>query len=248
VPRREQFTIPQATEQYLELIKLLPTEFVGSPARLVPLAQLLCSEMGASFAARGLACPPWRQAKSLLSKWLPAKVRLWLHGGGYHMQCCAHSAARALSWYCLLQTAVPSTHLQCAVLPQKSPRSFAPVPAAGARRGRGQQLCQARLCVGGLRRLSSVACISAEQRRLALRALHEPLRGDAQPARCAWPGRAGLAIRAGGCGGRLCGGRAPAARSEPLAAVGLHGRARRAPSLTRLALQDPLTLGAQCCL
>lgn len=68
--------IPQATEQYQELIKLLPAEFVGSPARLVPLAQLLCTEMGAAFAARALTCPPWRQAKSLLSKWLPAKARI----------------------------------------------------------------------------------------------------------------------------------------------------------------------------
>ena len=73
---REQFVIPQATEQYQELIKLLPAEFVGSPARLVPLAQLLCAEMGAAFAARALTCPPWRQAKSLLSKWLPAKARI----------------------------------------------------------------------------------------------------------------------------------------------------------------------------
>ncbi|KAK9832065.1 hypothetical protein WJX81_003548 [Elliptochloris bilobata] len=72
---REQFTIPQATEHYQELIRMLPAEFVGSPARLVPLAQLLCAEMGASFLSRGLTCPPWRQAKSLLSKWLPSKVR-----------------------------------------------------------------------------------------------------------------------------------------------------------------------------
>lgn len=44
-------------------------------AGLVPLVQLLCNEMGHAFEARGIACPPWRQAKAMLSKWLPAKVR-----------------------------------------------------------------------------------------------------------------------------------------------------------------------------
>ena len=44
-------------------------------AGLVPLVQLLCNEMCHAFEARGMACPPWRQAKAMLSKWLPAKVR-----------------------------------------------------------------------------------------------------------------------------------------------------------------------------
>ena len=43
-------------------------------AGLVPLVQLLCAEMGHAFEARSMACPPWRQAKAMLSKWLPAKV------------------------------------------------------------------------------------------------------------------------------------------------------------------------------
>lgn len=72
--RREQFAIPQATEHYQELVRMLPTEFVGTPACLVPLVQLMCAEMGASFSTRGLTCPPWRHAKSLLSKWLPSKA------------------------------------------------------------------------------------------------------------------------------------------------------------------------------
>lgn len=54
---------------------MLPAEFVGTPACLVPLVQLMCAEMGASFSTRGLTCPPWRHAKSLLSKWLPSKAR-----------------------------------------------------------------------------------------------------------------------------------------------------------------------------
>ena len=53
---------------------MLPAEFVGTSACLVPLVQLMCAEMGASFSSRGLTCPPWRHAKSLLSKWLPSKA------------------------------------------------------------------------------------------------------------------------------------------------------------------------------
>ena len=44
-------------------------------AGLVPLVQLLCAEMEHAFEARSMTCPPWRQAKAMLSKWRPAKVR-----------------------------------------------------------------------------------------------------------------------------------------------------------------------------
>ena len=27
------------------------------------------------FEARAMTCPPWRQAKAMLSKWLPTRVR-----------------------------------------------------------------------------------------------------------------------------------------------------------------------------
>ncbi|EIE20451.1 hypothetical protein COCSUDRAFT_57601 [Coccomyxa subellipsoidea C-169] len=72
---RDQFHIPQPTPAYEELMRLLPAEYVGTSARLVPLVQLLCEEMGAAFEARAMTCPPWRQAKAMLSKWLPTKVR-----------------------------------------------------------------------------------------------------------------------------------------------------------------------------
>ena len=126
--RREQFSIPQATPAYEEMVQQLPTEFVGPAsskltalvtpcqqhsasalelepchrpschrwcannvaermcctpepescwvctAGLVPLVQLLCVEMGHAFEMRSMTCPPWRQAKAMLSKWLPAKV------------------------------------------------------------------------------------------------------------------------------------------------------------------------------
>lgn len=71
---RDQFHIPQPTQAYEELMRQLPGEFVGTAARLVPLVQLLCEEMSAAFEARAMTCPPWRQAKAMLSKWLPTKV------------------------------------------------------------------------------------------------------------------------------------------------------------------------------
>ena len=37
-------------------------------------AQLLCKEMAGAFEARAMTLPPWRQARAMLSKWLPAKV------------------------------------------------------------------------------------------------------------------------------------------------------------------------------
>ena len=37
--------------------------------------RLVSGEMGAQFAERGTVTPPWRSVKSLLSKWLPTKVR-----------------------------------------------------------------------------------------------------------------------------------------------------------------------------
>ena len=37
-------------------------------------AQLLCKEMAGAFEARSMTLPPWRQARAMLSKWLPAKV------------------------------------------------------------------------------------------------------------------------------------------------------------------------------
>ena len=54
------------------------TDELHADAGLVPLVQLLCAEMGHAFEARAMTCPPWRQAKAMLSKWLPAKVGLLL--------------------------------------------------------------------------------------------------------------------------------------------------------------------------
>jgi hypothetical protein len=47
--------------------------FVGTISRLIPLVQLVCMDLSASFRARGLTLPPWRQVQSMMSKWLPAR-------------------------------------------------------------------------------------------------------------------------------------------------------------------------------
>jgi len=72
---KEQFEIPQPSAAYAALLDLLPTEFVGTSSRLVPLVQCLCAEMVASFEANGLTLPPWRRSQSMLTKWLPSRSR-----------------------------------------------------------------------------------------------------------------------------------------------------------------------------
>lgn len=70
---KEHFLIPHPSAAYEDLLSLLPEEFVGTRARLVPLVEALCEEMAASFESRGLALPPWRRAKAVASKWLPER-------------------------------------------------------------------------------------------------------------------------------------------------------------------------------
>ena len=77
---KDQFRISQHTHQYQQLLDCLPDVFVGSAMRLTPLIQLLCTEMAVSFKERGFTCPPWRQPRSMISKWLPAKSQDTLIG------------------------------------------------------------------------------------------------------------------------------------------------------------------------
>ena len=68
--------MPQASGWYREVLNAVPAVYAGSAARLAAIVRLVCAEMGAAFAERGTVTPPWRSAQSLLSKWLPSKVRL----------------------------------------------------------------------------------------------------------------------------------------------------------------------------
>lgn len=104
---REQFEISHATPRYTGLLNLLPLVMVGTAAQLAPLVQLLCSEMSLAFEEWGLSLPPWRQSKSLLSKWLPSKAR------DYDLS--PYSSPRAASpeppFPLAISTAAPGAHM-----------------------------------------------------------------------------------------------------------------------------------------
>lgn len=70
---KEQFSICQQTQQYQQLLKQLPQVFVGSASRLLPMVELMCTEIALSFKESGFTCPPWRHAKSMSSKWFPTR-------------------------------------------------------------------------------------------------------------------------------------------------------------------------------
>ncbi|GAB4817681.1 hypothetical protein N2152v2_004727 [Parachlorella kessleri] len=72
---KAQFQISHSTPRYDGLLSLVPGVLVSTAAMLAPLVQLLCAEMQLAFEEHGLSLPPWRQAKSMLSKWLPQKSR-----------------------------------------------------------------------------------------------------------------------------------------------------------------------------
>lgn len=72
---REQFLISHPTAEYSELLLNVPDVFVGTSARLVPVVQVLCSEMADSFDQMGLTLPPWRRTQSMLSKWMPVRAK-----------------------------------------------------------------------------------------------------------------------------------------------------------------------------
>lgn len=72
---QDHFTIPHHTARYMGLLSLLPTTLVATPNQLKQLVDLLCAEMHIAFEQCGFSLPPWRQAKSLLSKWLPSKAK-----------------------------------------------------------------------------------------------------------------------------------------------------------------------------
>ena len=70
---KDQFKISQHTQQYQQTLNCLPEVFIGSPLRLAPLVDFMCTELAAAFKEQGVTCPPWRQPRSMISKWLPAK-------------------------------------------------------------------------------------------------------------------------------------------------------------------------------
>eukprot|EP00890_Picochlorum_soloecismus_P005498 jgi/Picsp_1/594/NSC_00591-R1_protein len=71
---KDHFTISHPTERYAGVMNVVPEEIVAPASAIKPLVQLLCYEISLAFDTQGLSLPPWRHPKSLLSKWLPAKL------------------------------------------------------------------------------------------------------------------------------------------------------------------------------
>ena len=66
---REHFSIASATPAYRRLLGAAPGEFAGSVSRLAAIVELLSEGVKRAFAEQGLPLPPWRRAKSVMSKW-----------------------------------------------------------------------------------------------------------------------------------------------------------------------------------
>ena len=66
---RENFSIASATPAYERLLAAAPGEFAGSVSRLAAIVELLSEGVKRAFAEQGLPLPPWRRAKSVMSKW-----------------------------------------------------------------------------------------------------------------------------------------------------------------------------------
>lgn len=72
---KDHFTISHPTERYAGVMNMVPEVIVAPASAIKPLVQLLCYEISLAFDTQGLSLPPWRHPKSLLSKWLPAKLQ-----------------------------------------------------------------------------------------------------------------------------------------------------------------------------
>mmetsp|Transcript_34273 Transcript_34273/g.108620 ORF Transcript_34273/g.108620 Transcript_34273/m.108620 type:complete len:280 (+) Transcript_34273:74-913(+) len=66
---RNQFTIARPTNEYEQLVNLVPHEFVGTMDRLSEVVEFLSRRLQESFKVVGMACPPWRERQALMSKW-----------------------------------------------------------------------------------------------------------------------------------------------------------------------------------
>jgi len=66
---RAEFEIVRPTSQYQRLLDAVPQEFVGTAFQLAAIVEFMSERMGESFRRGGMSPPPWRQARSMLSKW-----------------------------------------------------------------------------------------------------------------------------------------------------------------------------------
>lgn len=71
---RDHFTIPHRSARYQEVLPLVPQVVVVQPSSLEPLVGAICRELQRAFASAGQDLPPWRQPRSVLSKWVPKQA------------------------------------------------------------------------------------------------------------------------------------------------------------------------------
>lgn len=69
---REQFVIASPTAAYSRVLEALPEVFVGTPAALKSIADIMASEISTSFSLKKMPIPPWRRVHALYSKWFPS--------------------------------------------------------------------------------------------------------------------------------------------------------------------------------
>ena len=66
---REQFEIPRASARYEEVMRVVPSTFVGPMSHMMCGAVTVCREMERSFRDIGMVVPPWRKTKNVLNRW-----------------------------------------------------------------------------------------------------------------------------------------------------------------------------------
>ncbi|GMH33216.1 hypothetical protein BSKO_01050 [Bryopsis sp. KO-2023] len=70
------FMVPVMTDRYKSVMSKLPDTFVGGRAQLKSLLVLMCEEMERVFKGNGRDVPPWRQFKSVWTKWAPKRYEV----------------------------------------------------------------------------------------------------------------------------------------------------------------------------
>lgn len=72
---KDQFRIAHSTSSFLELLSLLPLEFVGTQLRLKALADILCTGIAEAYSQQQLPLPPWRKHDAMLSRWVVPELQ-----------------------------------------------------------------------------------------------------------------------------------------------------------------------------
>ncbi|GAX75107.1 hypothetical protein CEUSTIGMA_g2551.t1 [Chlamydomonas eustigma] len=67
---KDHFHVGGSSEEYKQLVHLLPDIFIGTAEDVDSVAKFLCNEVAISFAYMGLPCPHWRTYRSLVGRWL----------------------------------------------------------------------------------------------------------------------------------------------------------------------------------